>query len=203
MSVKTKGHTAQGIQILDNGAWNWDTSTEDHSCNVDSGFLDYLIEFSKANNQKLIMDFGCATGYFLKYISERLPDVNLLGVEAAASKKSNLHFSNIVDHDLAIPFNLDKKGLVMSIEVMEHIPPQFESIAVDNLIKHCDEYLFLTWAPVGQGGWGHFNEKNMPDVIKLFEARGFVILASESAEARERSKISWIKRNLVIFKKVK
>lgn len=42
----------------------------------------------------------------------------------------------------------------------EHIPPAKTDIFVDNLVKHAKKGVFLTWGVVGQGGFGHINQKN-------------------------------------------
>jgi hypothetical protein len=148
------------------------------------------------------MDFGCATGYFLKYISERTQGLELIGVEPHASSHSNLEYKNILDYNLGAPFDLNKKGTVMCIEVLEHIPAEFEDAAIDNIVRHCDKYLFISWAYRGQGGWGHFNEKNINEVVSIFEKKGFAVLKEESIKARMASTVSWIKNNFVIFERV-
>lgn len=193
---------AMGIKILDKGSWNWNDSSENHSENLDTGLMDYLLTFLKDKNQKIIMDFGCATGYFLKYISERTQGLELIGVEPHASSHSNLEYKNILDYNLGAPFDLNKKGTVMCIEVLEHIPAEFEDAAIDNIVRHCDKYLFISWAYRGQGGWGHFNEKNINEVVSIFEKKGFVVLKEESIKARMASTVSWIKNNFVIFERV-
>lgn len=190
-----------GIKILDNGSWNWNDSDEDHSQNLDVGLMNYLLEFLKDTGQKVIMDFGCATGYFLEYISNRTVGIELIGVEPHASKKTHRHFDNILDYNLGVPFELNKRGTVMCIEVLEHIPAEFESAAVDNVTRHCEKYLFISWAYRGQGGWGHFNEKDMAEVISIFNKKGFMLLEKETHEARNASTVSWIKKNFAIFQR--
>ena len=34
---------------------------------------------------------------------------------------------------------------ILSLEVAEHIPAQFESIYIDNLVKHAKEDIILAW----------------------------------------------------------
>jgi hypothetical protein len=190
------------IDISNTGAWNWNSSEEDHSANLDVGFINYAIGLLVSNNTKLIMDFGCATGYYLRYLYDHTFDIELIGIEAHASQNKHLHFPNIIDVDLTTPFLIQgRRGSVICLEVMEHIPPQLESIVIDNIVRHCDGYLFMSWAPVGQGGHGHLNEKKVEDVIKLFTERGFDLLLPESNAGRMVSSITWLKNNLLVFKK--
>ncbi len=46
------------------------------------------------------------------------------------------------------PFSrlLNKYDWIISLEVAEHIPAQFESIYIDNLVKHAKEGIILSWA---------------------------------------------------------
>jgi len=48
---------------------------------------------------------------------------------------------------------------ILSLEVAEHIPAQFESIYIDNLVKHAKEDIILSWAKLGQSGHSHVNNK--------------------------------------------
>lgn len=48
----------------------------------------------------------------------------------------------------------------MSLEVGEHLPPQFEDIFIQNLHNNNKHGIVLSWAVKGQGGHGHFNEQN-------------------------------------------
>jgi hypothetical protein len=51
--------------------------------------------------------------------------------------------------------------------VAEHIPPEYESIFIENLISCNRKGIILSWAIPGQGGHGHFNEKPNDYVIDL------------------------------------
>lgn len=193
----------KGIKIFNTGAWNWntDTSMPDPSSNLDTGFADCLATFFQEKNQKVIMEFGCATGYLLKYLSDKLPDVELIGVEPNVAQHKKLLYPNILACDLSVPFDLNERGSVICIEVMEHIPALFMATAVENLTRHCTDYLIMSWAYDGQGGHGHVNEKNAPEVVKIFFAQGFDLLTKESKELQDKSTISWLKHNILVFKK--
>jgi hypothetical protein len=192
------------ISILDTGAWGWNDSQEDHSCNLDKPFVNYLINFLEDKNQNVIIDFGCATGYYLQYISEISSKYELIGIEPQASKYYSTKFPNILDLDMTVPFDLNKKGVVMSLEVLEHIHPKFESIAVDNIVRHCDKYAFISWAL--QDGHGHVNCKFPQEVVDIFEKKQFKVLVEETIAARNtilpKAHASWLRHNFIIFEKV-
>jgi hypothetical protein len=188
------------IKILKTGAWDYNTNPHDEINNYDSKLADSIVSFIKEKDIKLVFDFGCSTGYYLKHISEQLPDLKLTGVEPKVSERTDKHFENILDLDLAEPFIIGEKGTIICLEVLEHIPAQFESIVIDNIKNHCDGYLILSWARPGQGGYGHFNEKNQNDVMDLFTKEGFVFLESETISCRNDTVIGWLKNNLLIFR---
>jgi hypothetical protein len=188
------------IKILKTGAWDYNTNPHDEVNNYDSKLADSIVSFIKEKDIKFVFDFGCSTGYYLKHLSEQLPDLKLTGVEPKVSERTDKHFENILDLDLAEPFIIGEKGTIICLEVLEHIPAQFESIVIDNIKNHCDGYLILSWARPGQGGYGHFNEKNQNDVMELFTKEGFVFLESETMSCRNDTIVGWLKNNLLIFR---
>ena len=53
-------------------------------------------------------------------------------------------------HDLTLPqYGLPLYDWVMSLEVAEHIPAKYESIYVDNVVRHAREGVVLSWAKLG------------------------------------------------------
>jgi hypothetical protein len=190
------------IEIKKTGAWDYNNNAHDESRYFDRDLTQWIVDFIKKNKVRSLFDFGCSSGYYLRYISENTQNMNLIGVEPYISERNN-YFDNIASYDLAMPFFLGKKGSVMCLEVLEHIPQEFESSALDNIENHCDEYLFMSWAVPGQGGHGHFNEKHFVDVIAIFEDRGFQLMVEETNEAKSVAVIPWLKSNFAIFKKIK
>jgi hypothetical protein len=188
------------IPITQTGAWQYNGSEYHESHHLDSPIADWIGEFLRKKQITTLFDFGCATGHYLKRLSETSPNLDLLGVEPACEDRMDLLFDKILQHDLAKPFDLGRKGSILCLEVLEHIPPQYESIAVENIVKHCDSYLFVSWARPGQGGHGHFNEKSWDDVRTMFESHGFQFLQTETLQARGLSAIDWIRNNFGVFR---
>jgi hypothetical protein len=191
------------IEIKSTGAWDYNNNAHDESVHFDRPLVDWIIDFLKEQKIENLFDFGCSSGYYLKYISENTQDMNLIGVEPNISERSNNFFDNIVSHDLTSPFNLGQKGSLMCLEVLEHIPQEFESIALDNIETHCIEYLFMSWAVPGQGGYGHYNEKHFVDVLDLFEIRGFRFMEEETKEGRSVATLPWLRNNFSVFRKIR
>lgn len=191
------------ILIKNTGAWDYNNNPHDESVHFDIPLVKWIVNFLKDRKINNLFDFGCSSGYYLKYISDNIDGINLIGVEPNISDRNNNLFENILSHDLAIPFILGQKGSILCLEVLEHIPQQFESIAIDNIENHCDEYLLMSWAIPGQGGYGHFNEKSFVDVLALFESRGFQLMEEETKEARSVARLPWLINNFTVFRKVR
>lgn len=159
------------IKILETGAWDYNNSNRDESHNLDKGLVEFFIEFINNNRIKNVFDFGCSNGYYLDMLNQKINNINLIGVEPEVMLCKYKKFDNILDYDLSKPFQLQTKGLVICLEVIEHIPKEFETIVIENIINHCEDFLFISWARPGQGGLGHVNEQSLSYVIELFEKK--------------------------------
>jgi 2-polyprenyl-3-methyl-5-hydroxy-6-metoxy-1,4-benzoquinol methylase len=189
------------IKIMETGAWDYNNSNHDESDHLDKGLLEFLIYFINNNKIKNIFDFGCSTGYYLNILNKKIKNINLIGVEPEVMLSKNKKFDNILNYDLSKPFQLGTKGSVICLEVIEHIPKEYETVAIDNIINHCEDFLFISWARPGQGGLGHVNEQSLSYVIELFEKRNFIFLEKESLNGRESAFLPWLKTNFCVFKK--
>lgn len=188
------------ITIKDSGAWDYNNSNYNERRYFDVGLANYLIKLF--GSSYTLLDFGCGTGYYLKHIQENAINVLAVGVEPYAQEHTALESANIVSADLTTDFNLGVIGNLLCLEVLEHIPNALQETAIRNITKHCNNYLIISWAHIGQDGHGHINEKDQKDVIHLFESRGFTFCSEESLKAREAAQLWWLKKNLCVFKKI-
>ena len=77
--------------------------------------------------------------------------------------------------DLTIPqYGLPIYDWIVSLEVAEHIPSQFESVYLDNVFRHAREGIILSWAVPGQNGLSHVNNKPLDYVIDVMKTNGFL-----------------------------
>lgn len=183
--------------ISNTGFWlnNVPLHNHKHSKELCNWISNYLSNFK--NEQ--IIDFGCGRGDYLIFLKQD-GFTKLLGVEGDPIQNDIVE---IIQKDLTTDFYLDKKGIVISLEVGEHIPMQYESIYLNNLKKHCDSYLIISWAIKGQGGYGHVNELNNDEIISKIESIGFTYLQEDSNDARSViTDCWWFKNTLLVFKKI-
>jgi hypothetical protein len=182
--------------ISDSGFWLKGVPPEyhQHSKELSEWIANYL---AKYKNEQII-DFGCGFGNYLIDLKSK-GFTKLLGVEGDPIKNEQVE---VLKKDLTTQFDLGKKGIVISLEVGEHIPKEYESIYLNNLKNHCKKYLIISWAIRGQGGYGHVNELDNHEIIPKIEALGFTYLQQESNDARSTiNNCFWFKNTLMIFKK--
>lgn len=94
--------------------------------------------------QLTFADFGCGDAWYAKYLNENT-DLDAHGFDGNPYTHDLSSYFGIVQ-DLAVPFNLGKTfNCVMSLNVGEYIPIEFERIYLDNLIKHTNYILIIAW----------------------------------------------------------
>ncbi len=150
-----------------NSIWTLDTAKHAHE--TSEVLLNAIPQI--LTNDRPVIDLGCGVGAYIHELDKQ--GFSVIGVEGTPGINDISLHKGIIQGDLTDPtFNLNKKGHVISLEVAEHIYPEHEQTYVDNLLKHLDGALIVSWAVRGQGGTGHVNEKNVDEVIRLFTDRG-------------------------------
>lgn len=187
-------------EIAKTGYWNGETAHIHHvHCKELSKWICNFFN-ERMSKEEHIRDFGCGLGNYLKDLQDFGFKV-LTGFEADVPKQKV--FDNIIEQDLTIPFETFSRGHVISLEVGEHIPKQFQDIYLDNITNACNEYLITSWAIRGQAGFGHVNCLDNHEIIPEIERRGFKLLKQETEEVRniDLSEAPWFKNTLLIFKR--
>lgn len=193
MSVIKKMINETGYWQKD-GAPNWHA----HSNELNDWLIEYLTDYK----EETIIDFGCGMGTYLENLYKN-GFKNLYGLEGDPVR-TDFEFK-ILTQNLAHEFDLEKKGIVISLEVGEHIPKQYQDVFLDNLERHCKDLLIVSWAVRGQGGFGHFNELNNDEIIPEIEKRGFKLIEEDTKSIRESIKTDcfYFQNTLLIFKRIK
>ena len=184
-SINTKGfwETEDGIGHI-------------HDTSLGEGIINYFT----ANNVNKVFDFGCGMGDYAKtFIS------NGLEVKAFDGNPNTEKLTGGIGKvlDLSEEFNLEELAdCAMSLEVGEHIPKEYEQIFLDNICRHTNSKILLSWAVVGQTGDGHVNCQNNDYVIEEMKKRGFTYDAKSSNELRSKVTVAWWFTNtLMLFVK--
>jgi hypothetical protein len=147
------------------------------------------------NVDGLIYDFGAGNCTYSTYFHEvwKLV-VSIDGFPHPALK---------VRQDLTIDFDLGVKGNVLCLEVFEHVPVQYESVLVDNIVRHCSGKLIISVAHEGQQGLGHVNTRPGWYVKELFQSKGFKFMEEETESIRSCAEgyVAYLRENLFVFEK--
>ena len=168
------------------GVW-----TGDRVHKTDTGLTQALCDIVK--DQETLVDFGCGDASYAKAIAATGLKVEAYDGNTDVGKNSG-GFASVLD--LSESFDLKKKfDVVVSLEVAEHLPKKYEEIYVNNLIKHTNRYIIMSWAEPGQGGSGHFNEQSNEYVIELMKNKGFTELNDLSQYLRKSVTHLWWFRN--------
>ena len=105
--------------------------------------------------------------------------------------------------DLTLPqYGLPVYDWIISLEVAEHIPNEYEHTFIDNIVRHAKEGVVLSWAKPGQGGYSHVNNKPFEYVQNLFESLGFKHNQVESQKLKQAAVLGWLKLNTNVYKRV-
>lgn len=145
---------------------------------------------------KTIIDIGCGNGKYTAALKEagyvcRGYDGSPLTMDITRGECGIMDFSKDVD--------LGRYDLVLSLEVGEHIPVEYEQIFIDNLCRHSKGSILISWAIEGQAGTGHVNCRNNDYIIAEMKERGFIYDEELSQYFRGNSYLPWFKNTLMYF----
>jgi hypothetical protein len=149
-----------------------------------------------------IASFGDGPGVY-KEIFDRLNQVKVYDAFDGAPYIENITNNVVKFLDLSVPvFHLNTYDWVISIEVAEHIPKEFETIYLDNMARHAKIGIVLSWSQEGQIGKSHVNERNFDYVKKQLEKRHFYHDEKSSNFLKENADLFWIKNNINVYRKI-
>lgn len=183
-------------EILPNGSF---TKKQGHY--KDNGLSQALIALLKDRRVMSVVDFGCGDAGYARDIR----DATGIWVEAYDGNPNTEEMTNGFARqlDLSIPFQLDSMRMfnaVISLEVGEHIPPQFEQVYIDNLVRHAAELIIISWAIPKQHGEGHVNCRSNEYIIEEFKKRNWSY--DQEASQKLRASITschWFRNTLMVF----
>lgn len=147
-----------------------------------------------------IIDMGCGRGDYIRNLLDENYEC-CVGVEG--TKLPQHKGMDIRNLDLSLPIVLGTQGDVISFEVGEHIPKDYEQTFIDNLTNHCTGRLILSWGLPNQIGIGHVNCQPQEYIIEEIERRGFVFNKTLTDFIRDAKYINapWFKDTLMVFDK--
>lgn len=177
-----------------NGIWNAEFAKHHQSSEkLAKWFANYLPKDIH------VIDFGCGTGYYIGYLEQY--GFTCTGIDGY--KPEMPLCKDFLQLDLTNYVDFEVQCSVISLEVGEHLPKEAQETFVNNLVRHCDKHLVLSWAEIGQPGIGHINCRSQEDVISDIESRGFNLNKDATLDARNNidDNTDWFRRTLLIFER--
>jgi SAM-dependent methyltransferase len=148
-----------------------------------------------------VLDVGCGDGRWLASFRE-CGVASIAGIDGPWTDAAKLQIepSNFSVRDLSQPFDLQHKfSLAVSLEVAEHVEPQFSKVFVQNMIRHSDVVLFGAAIPF-QGGFRHVNERWQSYWADLFAGEGFDLFDIFRSQLWNRTDVAvWYKQNMLLY----
>lgn len=131
-----------------------------------------------------VLDFGCADGYFISQLTQKVPGIAAFGVDLVWHD-SWLAYEGTVSftaHDLPLPFPDESFDAVFSSQVFEHLSdPKFAAEEIDRVLKPGGRIWIATpnsyrdtWRPFRRFQQrvdaieGHVRHFSAPEIVNLF-----------------------------------
>ena len=160
-----------------------------------------LGDFFRGEGAETLVDFGCGMGNYTHAFQQMGFDC-----EAYDGNPDTEALTGGIGKvlDLSKKAELNKQfDWVMSLEVGEHIPAEFETVFIENLVRHAKDGIVLSWALKGQTGAGHFNTQNNDYIKARFKKYGFVSDDVAEKLLRRYCDLHWFRGTLMVFRRVK
>jgi len=186
------------MSIHQNGYWQGVEASSQHA--YDETLGNSLTLFFLMENVKSVVDFGCGMGNYVKQFQEN--NINAIGVDGNPNTPElTNNLCKVLD--LSVPIRFEEPfDWVMSLEVGEHLPKQFEDIFINNLHNNNKYGIVLSWAFEGQGGHGHFNERNNGYIKSKICKLGYYNDIKSEDKLRKSSTLWWFKETIMVFRKL-
>ena len=185
------------MSIHQNGYWEGPDASSQHI--YDSSLGNSLTVFFKEEKINNLADFGCGMGDYVKTFQQN--NINATGFDG---NPDTPYLTNNLGKvlDLSIPIKFEESfDWVMSLEVGEHLPPQFEDVFIQNLHVNNKYGIVLSWAIKGQGGHGHVNEQNNDYIKSKICELGYINDVELETNFRNDSTLLWFKDTIMVFRK--
>ena len=181
------------------GIWKLETAKKRHKC-------DFILAgaIGMCFKPERVADVGCGSGMYCKIFRDGFGWNTVHGFEGTPDIKSLNIYDEIFEFDLTNRMDRFENyyDLVISLEVGEHIPAEFESIFIDNIDYISSKDLVLSWAIPGQkSASGHVNTRSNDYVIDKFVNKGFCFDKKKTKFFRSRYYYKWFRNTVMVFRK--
>jgi SAM-dependent methyltransferase len=182
------------------GIWNNEETMNCHE--FDEALCDKMVSVfgELISKYASILDIGCGLGDYV----DRFRAAGWLfvsGVDGNPPKGKKYINKADLTHPLETYSSLDGEGLVISLEVAEHIPPEFMEVFMDNVVCSDPKWILLSWAIPDQFGIGHVNCRSNEYVQERMAERGYSRVFDVETSLREAATLPWFLTTLMFFRR--
>ena len=184
-------------EVNKNGYWKGLEASSQHA--FDLSLAMSLTRFFLDENIKTVVDLGCGMGQYVETFRKYNIDADCFdGNPNTPELTKNL--CGVLDLSIAKIFH-EAYDWVLSLEVGEHLPPEFEDIFINNLHYNNKHGIILSWAIKGQGGHGHFNEQNNDYIKSKICSLGYWNDIESEKKLRKSATLPWFQNTIMVFRK--
>lgn len=90
----------------------------------------------------------------------------------------------------------------LCMEVGEHVPAEYESAFLDNVVAGVRTGIVLSWAVPGQGGHSHLNERSNEYVRQKLLSRGFIYDENSTFQLRASATKKLYKGSVMVYRRI-
>ena len=217
--IKAKqGCSSAGADVLDSGGWCLTPNTGKKATSIigyngneivipnnhivaSPRIVGELLTFIEDERITSINDFGAGVGQYKSEILQKLPNFNWNAYDGAGNVEEYTK-GFLKWFDLTLPLELPKADWVISLEVGEHVPNEFEGMLIRNLHHHNCKGIILSWGTLGQGGHSHINNHSNDYIISVFNELGYIEDVDMKARLRNsKDNYRWFTGSVMVFRR--
>ncbi|XP_053402552.1 uncharacterized protein LOC128557915 [Mercenaria mercenaria] len=166
---------------------------------TDKNLVTALIKLLKG---KSIGSFGDGPGLYKQFFLES-NEINVYDAYDGAPFCEITSNGRVKFLDLTLPqYGLPIYDWILSIEVAEHIPKEYESVYISNIVRHAREGVILSWARPGQSGYSHINNRPFLYVKDLMKTLGFTHDEKKSDMLKSATGFRYLRYNLNVYRRL-
>jgi hypothetical protein len=173
----------------------WDTTSAD-TYEFDAPLAKAIADFFKVVEVKDCVDLGCGAGKYTDHLNGS--GIKCEGYDGNPNTFS-MSKSCYGNFDLSKPVYVGNADAVLSLEVGEHIPRDYELVYLSNIVLAARKYVVMSWFPIPGHGIGHVNERTNEWVKEQMLIRGFQSLDDWEKILRDSSSLWWFSESLLCF----
>ncbi|KAL3864729.1 hypothetical protein ACJMK2_006386 [Sinanodonta woodiana] len=181
-----------GSHTSDTGGWCHNSGQHF----ADENLAEALSELFKG---KRVASFGDGPGKYKELLENSRKGITYDAYDGAPfcndTSQGKVKFLDLTLYQYGLPMY----DWVISLEVAEHIPREFENVYISNINRHAREGLVLSWAVPGQGGYAHINNHPLYYVVQIMKENGLHHNPEKSEVLKKAAKISWLKQNVNVY----